>query len=316
MKKVSIIMSAYNEKEEWIKESIDSIINQTYKNIEFIIVLDNPHNLKLKEVLSKYKNLDNRIKLIVNKQNLGLVESLNKALNEASGEYIARMDADDISLKNRIEEQVKYLENHQDISLVATQVEYIDENNKKIYIPPNYGIRQESAKKSLKYRNVFMHPTWMFRRSILIDLKKYNNIPTAEDYDFLCRLSLNGYNFIKIKKVLCKYRIRESSITNSKKMYQKNVTDILKKRYRKAQKENILDFYDIERILEDIKRIDNNNNNNNRYWEANKKYNIGIKKIMNKNLIIGSILILYSLIINKDKLDDIKDSIALKFINR
>lgn len=106
MEKISVIMSTFNEKLEWVKEAIDSIINQTYRNIEFIIIVDNPNNIELKNMLEQYCIEDDRIKIIVNEFNIGLVKSLNKALKICSGEFIARMDADDISVKYRLEKQL------------------------------------------------------------------------------------------------------------------------------------------------------------------------------------------------------------------
>lgn len=92
----------YNEKQDWLTESINSILNQTYLNLEFIIVLDNPENIELKNILNEYKLKDSRVKLLINEVNKGLVFSLNRALKECSGDYIARMDADDISHLDRI----------------------------------------------------------------------------------------------------------------------------------------------------------------------------------------------------------------------
>ena len=107
-KLISVIMSAYNEREIEFESSINSILNQNYENIELIIVNDNPQNEKLGHYLNNIS--DKRVKLIKNDSNIGLVSSLNKALSICNGEYIARMDADDISYKNRFQEQIVFLE--------------------------------------------------------------------------------------------------------------------------------------------------------------------------------------------------------------
>jgi len=91
-------MSVYNEPLDWLKSSIGSILNQTFREFEFIIINDNPARQELRDVLQSYKNQDERIRIIENLENLGLTESLNKGLAEAKGKYIARMDGDDISL--------------------------------------------------------------------------------------------------------------------------------------------------------------------------------------------------------------------------
>ena len=103
---VSVILSAYNEEERWFREAVESIINQSYENFELILILDNPNNTLLEGIINEYVNKDNRIIYIKNEKNLGLVKSLNKGLSYCRGEYIARMDADDISLPERIEEEL------------------------------------------------------------------------------------------------------------------------------------------------------------------------------------------------------------------
>ena len=94
MCKISVIMSIYSEKEEWIKESIDSILSQTFRDFEFIIINDNPKRKQNENLLLEYSQKDNRIIVITNKENIGLTKSLNKGLSIAKGKYIARMDAD------------------------------------------------------------------------------------------------------------------------------------------------------------------------------------------------------------------------------
>lgn len=106
--KISVIMSAYNESFDELNKSIDSIINQTYQNIEFIIVSDNPENKNIKMAVQAAN--DQRIKFIENKENIGLVQSLNRAISKATGKFIARMDADDISRKNRLKDKGRFVE--------------------------------------------------------------------------------------------------------------------------------------------------------------------------------------------------------------
>lgn len=115
-KKISVVMSTYNEPVEWVEKSIRSILNQTYDNIEVIVICDNPDNKGIVDLLNLIKEGDNRVVLHFNERNKGLIYSLNKAINLSSGEYIARMDADDISLPTRLSEQILYLEeNHLDL---------------------------------------------------------------------------------------------------------------------------------------------------------------------------------------------------------
>lgn len=115
--KISVIMSAYNESFDELSRSIDSIINQTYKNIEFIIVSDNPENKEIKKAVQVAN--DQRIKYLENKENVGLVQSLNRAISEATGSIITRMDADDISKKTRLKDELQYMQQN-NLDIVGT----------------------------------------------------------------------------------------------------------------------------------------------------------------------------------------------------
>src|SRR5690606_3913282 len=120
---VSVIMSVYNEPEIWLAESIDSILSQTYKEFEFFIVNDNPENLTLAKVLQLYEDNDSRVRIIKNEVNIGLTKSLNKALSLVKGKYIIRMDADDVSLPQRFEKQVTFMEENPNIIASGAAIE-------------------------------------------------------------------------------------------------------------------------------------------------------------------------------------------------
>ena len=109
---ISVLMCTYNEKVIELKESIESILNQSYANFEFIIVNDGPDNVKGKNVLNYYAQKDKRIKIIENEINIGLAASLNKGLDFCNGEYLARMDADDISMPDRLEKEMEFLKKY------------------------------------------------------------------------------------------------------------------------------------------------------------------------------------------------------------
>lgn len=231
---VSVVMSTYNESSKDLELSIQSILQQSYKNIEFIIVLDNPQNEVIRNVLNRYKVLDKRVVVLENKKNMGLVKSLNKALKVVNGKYIARMDADDISDKDRISKQVDILESDDEISLVGTDILLIDEKNREINSDNLLISDSEQLKKCIGLCNCIAHPTWMFRKSILKDLNGYNEIPYAEDYDFLIRMSIRGHKFYNIDEKLLKYRIRQNSITQSNEYKQLIMTTRIRKAYKKS----------------------------------------------------------------------------------
>lgn len=212
---VSVIMSCYNETEQDLQDSIESILNQTYRNIEFLIVNDNPDNINLKKVLNKYSLNDIRIKIINNSLNIGLSESLNRALSESSGLYVARMDADDISYKDRLLKQVTYLETHPDCDLVASNRDDIDENSNIIKKSSSIIVPDNIIPVIFKYGSIITHPSIMVKSSIIKKLKGYRAFKSAQDYDLWLRMVSLNCKFHIIPEPLIKYRIRQNGITNS-----------------------------------------------------------------------------------------------------
>ncbi|AXK49276.1 glycosyltransferase [Aliarcobacter trophiarum LMG 25534] len=228
---ISVIMSVYNEKEEWIIESIDSILNQTYSNFEFIIVLDNPENKILKEILIKYQFIDKRIKIIINKKNSGLIFSLNRALKECEGLYIARMDADDISHKNRFEKQLQYLVDN-NLDLIGSNITLF--SNKEVFFKTDKLLTHKYLKRLLMRGAIgIVHPTFFVRKKVFDKLGGYNNAFHAEDMEFLSRAIFFGFKVGNIKDVLlnCRYRNNSVTKTNAYIMYKtaQYCTEIFKK---------------------------------------------------------------------------------------
>ena len=122
--KVSVLMCVYN-RETYLQQAIDSILAQTFRDFEFVIVNDGSIDNSW-QILNEYSEKDSRIVLIDNKKNIGLEKSLNKGLAATKGEYVARQDADDISLPNRLQLQVDYLENHPEIGALGSSIEFIN----------------------------------------------------------------------------------------------------------------------------------------------------------------------------------------------
>lgn len=238
---VSVIMSTYNEKEEWLKLAIESILNQTYKNIEFVIIIDNPDNDDIIKIVNEYAKNDTRINIIINDVNMGLVNSLNKGIKHSKGDYIARMDADDISDLCRIEKQMNLMKENENIHLVGSGIEYIDENGISLYRANIYGTTIKIAKKSLNYSNIIAHPTWLFKKEVFENIGGYKNIKYAEDYDFLIRAIDNDFNVININEVLLKYRIRSNSISRKNEYYQYRIWNLLRNRNYNENKKIMID---------------------------------------------------------------------------
>ena len=207
--KVTVLMSVYNG-EKFLREAIDSILIQSYPDFEFLIIDDSSTD-RTPEIIRSYQ--DPRIKIIRNSENLGLTKSLNKGLSLAQGEYIARMDADDISYPNRLDEQIYYLDCNPDVAMVGTGRENIDEDGKVIgiVIPPNV-----VSFECLIEGNQFQHSSVMFRKEIV--LKEGGYCPfmqCCQDYHLWLKLSRN-YPLHNIPEVLSKLRIQKESVSNKK----------------------------------------------------------------------------------------------------
>ncbi len=210
VKYISVVMSVYNGS-KYLNYSIESILGQSYSNFEFIIVNDGSSD-NTGKILNYYANTDNRVILLNNKINIGLTKSLNNAIKLSKGEYIARMDADDICYKNRFEEQVNILNKNNKIGITTNWIEIINENNQVMLtrkLPPSI-----SLKKYFKKENLICHGSVMFRRHIFNELNGYNNnLKYAQDYDMWKRIFDKGYALYVIPKPLYKFRISNSNIS-------------------------------------------------------------------------------------------------------
>jgi len=207
-------MSVYNS-EEFIGEAIKSILNQTYKNFEFIIINDGSTDNSLK-IVKKYLKKDKRIVLIDCKANLGLTKSLNKGLKIARGDYIARQDADDVSLPERFEIQYDYLKNNKDVFLIGTGAIKINPDGSIIGVHKAI-INSEELKKALEKSNVIYHPTIMFKNENYLYREKFRY---SQDYDFYLLLLSKGKILANIQENLVKYRVDPKSISSSKRAQQ------------------------------------------------------------------------------------------------
>lgn len=216
---ISVVMATYNEPLEWIKESIDSILKQTFTGFEFIIINDNPGRIELQIFLEKYKKENKKIVLIGNDKNLGLTKSLNIGLRIAKGKYIVRMDADDIAVKSRFERQLQYLEKHKDVFLCATSAEYI--NDTKEHLKFSFPFYPTIILKLLlqKWKNKVIHPTIMFRNTRQYYYDEYFHY--AQDYAFYLMLIKKGEKIVILQDVLLQYRQSPVSICVSKRKAQR-----------------------------------------------------------------------------------------------
>lgn len=229
--KISVIMSVYNGA-RYLKEAVDSILNQTFTDFEFLIVND-CSNDNSPQILKEYAEKDNRIKIITNEFNLGLTKNLNKMIRQVKGEYIARFDCDDVSLPTRFEKQVKFLNENPKVALVSSWSSLMDDNG-KIFGTVKYPINNIELKKVLIRYNPFFHPAVMMRKSALDNVGFYNESwRFAQDYELWLRIA-RKYEIANIPEILLNYRETSCSITGSKNKLQ---TGFVMKAKRMAIKE-------------------------------------------------------------------------------
>jgi glycosyltransferase involved in cell wall biosynthesis len=219
--KISILMSCYNS-EDTVQKSINSILQQSYDDFEFLIMDDNSTDYTF-NIIKENAKIDNRIRYFKNEINLGLTKSLNKLIEHSKGSIIARQDADDISLKDRLEIQIEFLKSSSS-KIVTTRAMNID--SKKIhpgfsyYLPKNFII---------KYKNPFIHGTLMIEKSLLINIGGYNeNFYYSQDYKLFHDCLLMGHKVPIIKKVLYKINMKDN-LSNKFKNEQKYFSDCVKR---------------------------------------------------------------------------------------
>lgn len=220
---VSIVIPVHNG-EKYIKESVDSCLEQTYKNIEIIVVDDKSED----STLSILKNYGNRITVIpVEKQN-GLGNVINIGIRKSKGKYIARMDADDIMYPIRIEKQVEYLEFHPNCVAIGGQIDIIDENG-NITGHREYAVEDKDIKKNLFLFQPFAHPAVTLRKSALEEIGLYpENMWKVEDVKLFLILSTKG-EFHNLEDTVLKYRMTFKTESQAKMLdHFKKTNDIRK----------------------------------------------------------------------------------------
>lgn len=211
---VSVIMSVYKEPKEWIILSINSILTQTLQDFEFIVVCDNPDYSIAKELILDYHNRDKRLRYIFNEENIGLTKSLNKALSVTAGKYIARMDADDVSLPDRLQQQVLFLESNPGYSICSTDTDIINDKGDIIRRHNYKGMYDQSW---LFWDNPIAHSTVMMRRNILAMRNPLYNeqFKTAQDFELWQYLLLHDVKFHVMKETHLLYRKSSQQISKS-----------------------------------------------------------------------------------------------------
>ena len=222
---ISVLMPVYNS-EKYLVEAIESILNQTYSNFELIISYDQSEDNSYK-IIEDFKSKDSRI-IVSNGKRRGIINALNDSLKLAKGEYLARMDSDDISLPTRFEKQINFMKANPLIGVCGTWIEVFGNSNK------NYVLRYPESDKLLKLKLLFSvsfaHPSVLIKHELIKKhgLKYHQDFETIEDYKFWLDLSKHT-NFGVVPEVLLKYRHLESSLS-------KTATRDFSKRYEAHKK--------------------------------------------------------------------------------
>lgn len=221
---VSVIMPAYNS-EKYIADAIESIIAQTYSSFEFIIVEDNSSD-RTPEIIRRYKNVDKRIILLKNQENIGVTKSLNKAVSLAKGKYIIRMDADDWSYPERFTLQVGLMEEHPDVVVSGSYIEVCDKYLNTRYIR-KYQLDDTSIRKHIFRYSPFAHPATIWKAEVL-KKERYNEvIRVCQDYELYFRIGKTG-KFMNLGKPLLKLRMHDGSISALQSDYQLKNTVLIR----------------------------------------------------------------------------------------
>lgn len=205
---ISCVMSTYN-RYEYVPEAVESILSQTYSNFELIVVLEKCENQeKIEKILKKYN--DHRIIIIKNTERLGFSKSLNVGFDIAKGKYIARMDDDDISLPQRFEKQVEFLENNPDIGICGTNAKFFGKYNTVIGVETD----PETLKTITLFRTPFIHPTVMMNRELINKYKlRYDPNYFTEDYELWSR-AVACFPISNIDEILLHYRANGENLTS------------------------------------------------------------------------------------------------------
>jgi len=218
-------MPVYNG-EQYLVEAIESILNQTISDFEFIIIDDASRDSSM-SIVREFARNDERILLIENQRNLGVSVSLNKGIRVARGEYIARMDSDDLSAPQRFEAQVAFMDANKDVGVCGTWVEYIGDRKHILEYPTNH----DAIYARMLFENALAHPSVMMRKALLEDQGLFydEDVRYALDYELWSR-AIFKVKFANIDRILLQYRIHQQSISSRHGSEQHKLHDLAHRR--------------------------------------------------------------------------------------
>lgn len=280
---ISVLSSVYNETLAEIRESLDSILSQSYEDFELIVVLDRPDYAEGLALLQEYAAKDPRVKVLVNEKNIGLALSMNYAAENAKGEYYLRMDADDVCYPGRFQMQIDAIEGSE-YDLVCGNYDFMDENG--VLLPQKPPLYTDSQLNTLlPYRNIIHHPTVIMKAKAFWEAGAYRNYPCAQDYDLWLRMKCNGCKMHMMPEKLIKYRVRQASTTVQKRYKQSCTGEYIRKLYEK--KNNMAD-YSYEGYLAYLEKRGVNAPGANEDFVANFERYMQLKKKIKKGRLISA----------------------------
>ncbi len=246
---ISVLMSVYNETLEDICTSVDSILSQTVKETEIIIINDNPNRKDVVGILSKMASMHSNIVVIQNTDNIGLAASMNKALRYAKGQYIARMDADDYSLPTRFEKELKLLcSGEADVvftnyALIGPDGAFLKEGK-----PAGRHIEEgQDITELLVFNGLVHHPTVMMKKEALIRVGGYRIFPCSQDQDLWIRMLESGARFVYLDEILLHYRVRQDSVSQKKGLQQCVTIEYILRLLKERSENRGKDSYSLDR---------------------------------------------------------------------
>ena len=274
---ISVIMSVYNG-EAYLKEAIKSVIEQTFKNWELVIINDCSTDSTSK-ILTEFALMDERIKVHTNEVNLKLPTSLNKAISLSSGKYIARMDADDICLPDRLLKQFKFMEENKDVALSSCRFMTVKNG---VYMPGGAGGRcdNDAIRAMLFVTNPILHPGVIAKAEVMKTFNYDTTLTCTEDLELWTRMAMDNQKIAILPECLLIYRLHDKQITSTTLERQHTEVTKIQQKYYKAlaceMDDDMKEFYisgvyfkdnpDIYKFLEYGKWLKNS---------ANRKVNVG-----------------------------------------
>jgi glycosyltransferase involved in cell wall biosynthesis len=217
IKLVSVLMPVYNV-EKYIKEAIESVLMQTYQNIELIVVDDGSTD-RTTEIVEQAVCLDPRVRLLKLGRNIGIVGALNEGLKHCSGDFVARIDGDDLMHSTKITTALSFLERNSDVGIVGSNLKLIDDVGQKLG-EARFPSQHEEIVRASRYLNPLVH-VWVARKCVYEELEGYREMAPAEDYDFLLRAILSGYKSANISDCISVVRFRDGNTLSSSSLRQK-----------------------------------------------------------------------------------------------